>query len=255
MCSLGAVYTDPDFDPHSIYDEGYFRGEQASGYADYPGSEAVIRAEFRRTLSHLRKHGADEGRLLEIGSAYGFLLLEAAPFFVCTGVEVSPVALAAARARGLAVFRSWSEPAVVSRGPYDAALMLDCIEHLAEPDAAVAAAHSLLRTGGALLVTTGDWGSPLARLSGRRWRLMTPPQHLWFFDRHNLLAMLERLGFESVHVDRPTKIVAAGLAAYQLTRRLGLSIPLPSLLLRLGIPVNLFDTVRVVARKRDRVLR
>ena len=78
---------------------------------------------------------------------------------------------------------------------------------------------------------------------------MTPPQHLFYFSRATLRALLERLGFAVVRCDRPWKYVPLGLAAYQVGSRLGMRLkPLESI--RLGVPVNLFDTVRVVARKR-----
>src|SRR5262249_6780031 len=148
--------------------------------------------------------------------------------------------------RGLAVFPSIAE--AESRGPFDVAVMLDCIEHLSDPAAMVADVGRMLTPGGLLLITTGDWGSWLARALGPRPRLMTPPQHLFYFSRATLPALLERLGFTVVRCDRPWKFVPLGLAAYQVGSRLGVrlraleSIPL-------GLPVNLFDTIRVLARK------
>src|SRR6185436_10992421 len=101
------------------------------GYADYQGSATVLRREFRRVVERLRRH-APGGRLLEIGCAYGYFLDEAQPFFECTGVEVAGDAVAACRARGLDVLQG-EDPGLAAaldqRGPFDAAVMLDCIEH------------------------------------------------------------------------------------------------------------------------------
>jgi SAM-dependent methyltransferase len=244
-CGLGTALRPERFDPATIYDEGYFQGAQRDGYADYLGSEKTLRAEFDRTARHLLAHRPEAGRLLEVGCAYGFFL-DAASRFTCTGVEISDAARARCRQRGLAVFPSVAEAA--GRGPFDVGVMLDCIEHLADPAEMVADVHRVLAPGGLLLVTTGDWGSWLARATGRHWRLMTPPQHLFYFSRVTLPALLERLGFTVVRCDRPWKFVPLGLAAYQVGSRLGVRVrALESI--SLGLPVNLFDTIRVLARK------
>ena len=134
--------------------------------------------------------------------------------------------------------------------PFDTAVMLDVIEHLEAPDRAVAPLHSALRPGGALLLTTGDWLSPLGRWMGPHWRLMTPPQHLWFFSVRSLTRLLVRHGFVVRGVSRPWKRVPLGLArVYSLLRRLGQSWHLPASLSRLGLPVNLFDALRILAVK------
>jgi len=51
------------------------------------------------------------------------------------------------------------------------------------------------------------------------------------------------------HVDHPWKIVQASLIAFQLRRRLGLRPAGVGAASRIGVPVNLFDAMRVVLRK------
>jgi hypothetical protein len=129
--------------------------------------------------------------------------------------------------------------------------MLDCIEHLAHPDAVIARVASMMNPRRVLLITTGDWDSPMARLAGRHWRLMTPPQHLFFFAPGNLAMLLHRHGFEVEKCVHPWKLVPLGLAAYQVINRLGIRARPPRSLAAVGVPVNLYDVVRVVARKRE----
>jgi hypothetical protein len=50
-------------------------------------------------------------------------------------------------------------------------------------------------------------------------------------------------------VDHPWKIVPASLIAFQLRRMLGLRSASLASASRVGIPVNLFDAMRVVLRK------
>ncbi len=250
-CGLGSTHVDSEFDPATIYDDGYFSGGQADGYADYLGSEPVLRREFRCVLRDLRACGSRGGKLLELGCAYGFFLSEARAYYDCLGVEMAPSAVAFARSRGLDVVEgSLREEILVERGPFDAVAMLDCIEHLEAPDETVALLARYVRPGGHIVITTGDWDSALALIMKANWRLMTPPQHLFFFSKKTLAALLERNGFEVLSVSSPWKLVPIGLALYQVTSRAGLKVRVPAWLGRVGLPVNLFDTVRVIARKK-----
>ena len=250
-CGLGSTRVGPEFDPAKIYDDGYFSGGQTDGYADYLGSEPVLRREFRRVLKDLRRCGSKGGKLLELGCAYGFFLCEARADYDCVGVEMAPSAVAFARSRGLDVIKgSLCEEICTERGPFDAVAMLDCIEHLQAPDETVALLARCVRPGGHIVVTTGDWDSALARITKVNWRLMTPPQHLFFFSKKTLMTLLQRNGFEILSVSSPWKVVPIGLALYQVTRRAGLKIRVPGWLGRVGVPVNLFDTMRVIARKK-----
>jgi SAM-dependent methyltransferase len=241
-CGLARTELPEGFDPAAIYTEAYFQGGHHDGYADYAGSERDLRHEFRRTLDALPVRG---GKLVEVGSAYGFFLDEASARFAACGVEVSDAARAAAQARGHHVTRELAE--VAAEAPFDAAAMLDVIEHLSDPSAVLAELAAMLRPGAALVLTTGDFGSPLARAMGRRWRLMTPPQHLWFFSRRTLGALLARTGFRVESITHPWKWVPTALIAYQATRYLGgqelvKRFPPPG-----RVPMNLFDAMRVVA--------
>jgi hypothetical protein len=127
--------------------------------------------------------------------------------------------------------------------------MLDVIEHLPNPLETLALVGQALDVGGWLMISTGDWDSLLARVMGRRWRLMTPPQHLFYFSRRTLTESLRQCGFRVEHHARPWKLVPLGLAVYQLSTRLGLRSSLFTSPSSLAVPVNLFDTVRLVAQK------
>ena len=58
-------------------------------------------------------------------------------------------------------------------------------------------ARELLAPGGLLVIETGDVASPWARLLGRHWYFLDPPQHLWYFTGDGLAALLARAGFRA----------------------------------------------------------
>jgi SAM-dependent methyltransferase len=240
-----------NFSAAGIYNEAYFQGGQADGYSDYIGSEDVLRGEFRAAVQDLRKAGCSSGKLLELGCAYGFFLAEAKAYFEVHGVEVSECAVRFCRTRGLDVERGTLTAEYVGRHtPFDAVVMLDVVEHLMEPDKVMELVHRAMKPGGKLMLTTGDWESALSCIMGRNWRLMTPPQHAFFFSPRTMSAMLARVGFDVIECRKPWKTVPFGLAIYQLGRMLGMNHPPRLSGIHFGIPINLFDAFRVVAVRR-----
>ena len=247
-CGVGITALPAGFDPSAIYSEDYFRGVRSDGYADYVGSSQVIRSEAVRLIDGLTQFGARGGKLLDVGCAYGFFLDVARQHFDVAGIEICDAAARSCRDRGLDVSTGVVTQAYLrSRGPFDVAVLLDVIEHLPDPYRVLHMLHEGMVTGGRLMVTTGDWGSLMARLAGTRWRLLTPPQHLFYFHEESLRLLLRRSGFRVLQVVRPAKQVSLGLIAYQLQRLIGMK-PRPlHRLSRMAIPVNLFDAMRVIA--------
>lgn len=252
QCGHGTTDIDEGFDPQTFYTSDYFQGCRRDGYANYIGSEPVLKAEFHRVVGHLIDRIGPGGRVLEVGCAYGFFLEVAGDHFDTVGVEVSSDAVASCRERGLDVHQGeLTSDFIMRHGPFDAVVMLDVIEHLPDPAKTLELAFQSTRGGGCVVITTGDWGAPLSRVLGSHWRLMTPPQHLHFFTRRSLSVMLERIGYRQIRVARPWKLVPLGLAMYQVWQRWGIPLKAPALWSRVGIPVNLFDTMRVTGSKSD----
>ncbi len=210
-----------------------------------------MRGEFRAALQDLRKAGCSSGRLLELGCAYGFFLAEANADFEVLGIEMCESAVRFCRTRGFDVEQgTLTEEYVGSRAPFDAVVMLDVVEHLMEPDKAMELVRMAMKPDGKLMLTTGDWDSALSRIMGKNWRLMTPPQHTFFFSPRTISAMLARVGFDVIECRKPWKTVPFGLIIYQLGRILGMSRPPQLSGIHFGIPINLFDAFRVVATRR-----
>jgi len=247
-CGLGRTETS-EFDPAAYYTEDYFSGRHADGYSDYLGAEPVLRREFARSVEFIRGYRS-AGKLLELGCAYGFFLLEAARYFDVSGIELAPEAAEHARRAGLHVLQGMADEANLRQiGHVDVIVLFDVIEHLPDPRETLALCHRQLNPGGIIVITTGDFGSMAAKLAGVRWRLLTPPQHLWFFTQESMRRMAGGLGLAMEHVDHPWKIVPASLIVFQLRRMLGLRATGMASASRLGIPVNLFDAMRIVLRK------
>jgi len=247
-CGLARTVLLPAFDPASIYTKDYFQGGHRDGYADYAGSGDELRHEFRRVLAAL-EHFVSGGKLVELGCAMGFFLEEAKRSFDVCGVEISEHARGHCLDHGLDVVRDADTKFLASRGPFDAAVMLDVLEHMLDPGTTLDRLHATMRPGAQLLLTTGDYGSLLSRAMGKHWRLMTPPQHLWFFSSRTVTALLERHGFRVHTIEHPWKLVPLALVAYQATRYLGGQEFFRRFVPPGRLPINLFDSMRVIAER------
>ena len=203
--ACGALYVgeDPaaiDFD--ALYGQAYYTGGSDAVFADYVGQEAARRAHARRKLAvlrHLPPRIPRHGRLLDVGCAAGFFLTEARAHYEVQGVELSTWSSAYARDRlHLPVFTGTLQDAHLPADHFDVVTLWDVIEHVPEPVPVLAAAARVLKPGGRLVLSTGDWGSAYAQARGADWHLMTPPWHLTMFSRASLQAAAERAGLRVV---------------------------------------------------------
>ena len=74
------------------------------------------------------------------------------------------------------------------------------IEHLPDPWKVLKELSSLLKSEGMLCLTTGNWDSIAARHERERWRLMTPPGHLYFFTRKTINDLLKKCGLRIIQL-------------------------------------------------------
>jgi SAM-dependent methyltransferase len=85
-------------------------------------------------------------------------------------------------------------------GGYDIISMIEVIEHLPDPAAAIRLIARLLRPGGLLLLTTGNLDNPVARRHGIHYRYCAPEIHVSLFNPRCLARLYRSVGLEPVHV-------------------------------------------------------
>lgn len=250
-CKVVFTVIPMDFDLNSLYNEDYFQGKVKDGYNDYKGSESVLRAEFSKDVELLTKYTNKHSTLLEIGSAYGFFLDTVNGRYIADGLEIAADAVIFSRMRGHTVYQGTLDSEAVSKlGKRDIVCMFDVIEHLPNPAETIFLIDTILSEGGFLLLTTGNIESITAKVLGKKWRLMTPPQHAFFYSKKSLQFLLKAHNFEIVYMDTPSKFVPVGLFFYQLYRMTGIRLKLFEKMTNRYLRLNLFDTVRVLAKKR-----
>jgi len=196
--SCGFVFADelPAADLAALYrqmrDPGYQAGQHAR------------RVQMRRLLDAAQASRPGAASLLDVGAGTGLLVAEAlARGLAAEGVEPSRWCVEAARRDNGVLLRCGTlrELAAELAGPYDIVMLVDVVEHTADPLGMLRAAAALTAGDGRLVVVTPDIGSPPARLAGRFW-WHHRAGHVCYFTRRSMRHALRACGMEAV-ADRP----------------------------------------------------
>lgn len=136
------------------------------------------------------------GRLLDVGCGHGFFMAASEKMgFTATGIDIDQDALAYARTK----FRFSVHTKTVyelDTQIYDVVSMWQVLEHLGAPGAATGKVFEVLNPGGFFIGSVPNIGGIYAKMRGRKWYHLRPPEHLNYFDEPSLRALLERAGFE-----------------------------------------------------------
>lgn len=240
----------------ALYGEDYFHGNE---YRNYVSEEASLKNNFRRRIETLKKLIPDlrQRRVFEIGCAYGFFLDEVKnDVAAASGIDISADATRYARdTKGVdAITGSYSDYSA----PADIGViaMWDTIEHLPRPDLFIEKAGRDVMPGGYIAVTTGDIASLNARFRGKHWRMIHPPTHMHYFSVDTLSKLLDRHGFDVIHVSHPGNARdLRSILHFILDLRLGWGGLYRRIagwrIFNLSLSMNLFDIMFVVARRRE----
>lgn len=152
--------------------------------------------EYRRRFLDFRK----TNRILEVGAAAGsFLSLLREDGWEPHGVEISKASSEYARKQmGLNVLTGTLPEVGYPADFFDVAVAWATIEHVANPDEVLREIRRVLRPGGLLALSVPHWGGLSIRLIGKKYRYICK-EHLFYFGRKNLAALLHQVGFSRVH--------------------------------------------------------
>ncbi len=257
LCQVSFVRPLPSSeDIAAYYSQSYFFGGTGGGYVDYDRDKAAAKKSLEGFLDVVDRFVLDKGTMLDVGAATGvFLETARSRGWKVVGHEVSSEAAERARNKGIEMSIGELPDQGLNSRSFHAVTMLDVIEHLPDPRTMLKRVHDLLAERGVLLINTPDAGSVYARLLGRRWHAYCPPEHLIWFNRRSLTALLEQEGFQVEWIGRVPKRfrlsyilqTAAHWTGSAFLSRLASRVeslgPNPSL------PLDLRDNLVVLARK------
>lgn len=203
----GLVYANPRA-PEAViqsrYSADYFWTEYLPALGVVDGRYDLERFDARYAPL-LQLLGEASGRtLVEVGCGAGFFLkaAERAGWRV-TGIELSEEGSRFAREQlQLDVRREGAESLLLQPATIDAAVMFDTIEHLFDPRAVLHSLAEALIPGGMVLVSTPNFDALSRHLLGPDWAVLSPLEHLYYFEERTLAALLEASGFDAVRFVR-----------------------------------------------------
>jgi SAM-dependent methyltransferase len=270
-CAL--MYLDPrpsESDLHAVYGADYyqnrefFKGGSDSlfGYADYIAERLNKQGDYGPIAReiHARLGQPRTPRLLEVGCGLGYFLDVAfEEGFEVSGVEFNDYAVQRLRRKyAFQVFSGSLENTSLEPQSFDAVAMFDVIEHLLDPFDTLDRLHEVMRPNGLLVLSTMDSESLMSRLLGKRLEdFRRTREHLFFFSRKTLTAVLRRHGFEPVEIRSLGHTFELGflLSRLALYQQRGVSV-LQTIASRLGLSsmrlrVNPRTKMIVFARRQD----
>jgi SAM-dependent methyltransferase len=181
-----------------VYDRAYYLRE--------PGVDDVRRfgthwwaVRYYATVVRrlLRRSGGR--RFLDVGCAHGYTLARLEREFDTFGIDLSPYAIARARAIAPA---SWTAvhdvtagfPADLDGVDFDVVLMKYVLEHLREPGETIRYVAGRLAPGGALFFSVPNTRSPGLRMKGARWFANLDATHCSLLAPDEWIALAEDAG-------------------------------------------------------------
>jgi 2-polyprenyl-3-methyl-5-hydroxy-6-metoxy-1,4-benzoquinol methylase len=149
-----------------------------------------------------RRYGRRGGRLLEIGSGLGHLVGQLEDTFDTYGIDLNHWAVKESRA---VVNRSALQTASGQELPFDdsafsVVIIKHIVEHLPEPEKAVAEIGRVTESGGILILATPNLDSLLKPWKGDRWIGYQDPTHISLKRPAEWLAMIQSAGFDFLRI-------------------------------------------------------
>ncbi len=155
------------------------------------------------TREHLKKLHPSRGRLVEVGSSFGYVL----DAFRTDGWDVlgiepdRNVARYASNKLKISTINSTLEPAALAAESADVVVMLHVIEHVPDPIGTLREIMRILKPGGHLILETPRYDTAMYWLMGRRERSISCDGHIFFFTSASLRKAYCVAGFQLDRLD------------------------------------------------------
>jgi ubiquinone/menaquinone biosynthesis C-methylase UbiE len=156
--------------------------------------------EAKRVLSWCKGLN-DDAKIIDTGCGDGFHLSLLEKYgnknWTLEGIDIDKRAAQMAEDKGLKVHVGSIDEINLPKNSYDLAIMVQTIEHVAEPAQVLRAVHRILKPGGKVVVVTDNTESFDFKLFKKSyWGGYHFPRHWNLFNRRSLTKLAENTGFE-----------------------------------------------------------
>lgn len=246
--ACGLQYVPPESLPDSLPDL-YADVVDETYLENRAGRHRTFERAYRRFIARWEaEHGAGQrGRLLEVGSYCGlFLEIAAQDGWTVQGIEPSRWAAQWCRnEKGLPVHCGTIDDPEFDRAEnrYDAVVLWDVLEHVADPVRLLERCHHLLADHGTVTLSTLDVDNWFPRLMGKRWPWYMD-MHIFYYSRDSLAELFRSAGFELAEAETYCHYISVKYFCEKLRHLLPLGLGLPFALVRPLAPRSLFIPFR-----------
>jgi len=199
---------------NKVYDISYFKNENffkgndttLYGYHDYLAERFTKQEEYSPIILKAKKLLGNSKEMkplfLDVGCGLGFFM-DVAQDEGCqvSGIEFNISAVEHIRSKYVFPVFLGDILEFPEEQCYDIVSMMDVIEHFQHPLEALKKTSKILKPGGILVLSTMDCDSIVSKLLGKRLEdFRRVNEHLFFFTRRTIYALLEQEGFDIIEV-------------------------------------------------------
>jgi 2-polyprenyl-3-methyl-5-hydroxy-6-metoxy-1,4-benzoquinol methylase len=203
----GFIFMNPRFKDSVIkkmYNEAYYCGSADYSYYDERQALKYSKYVWINRIKKITQY-AQNGNFLDVGCAFGGLLKCASEYYIPFGIEFS--AYSGSHVKSL--FGNNIHIGSLSDHPFksnffSAITMIELIEHLSDPAAAVSECFRLLKNNGLFVLQTANMNGLQAKLLKDKYAYFMPG-HLSYFTKSNLVCLLRRAGFKKIKIFYPVE--------------------------------------------------
>ena len=140
-------------------------------------------------------------KFLDVGCGAGTIMTTAkSENWQVEGTEVSAPAVEYVRKNGFSVFHGDLLDADFAPNSYDVITAVEVLEHVPDPRKMLIKINELLRPGGLFWATTPHGHGLSARVLGKDWTCVSPPEHLHLFSVEGVKILLKDAGFNNLKI-------------------------------------------------------
>ncbi len=178
-----------------------YQGDYWKNFSFYSSQLPAHQKYFRKKVTDIKKLRKD-GRLLDVGCAYGTLVKEANDQgFVAEGIDISGFAVKQCRKINLKATTGVITD-IKKNNYYDVVTAFEVVEHERDPLLTVRTAKQLLKPGGLLVVSVPNSNSWSAKIMGKYWFGYRHKEHLFHFTKDSLNILLKKAGFSNIIINK-----------------------------------------------------
>ena len=187
----------------------FFNGKLRQGIVDWDDFISANKQSIEDGMSKIRyieKYANYENKkrkLLDVGSGYGFFLYAAMNSgYNSYGVDLNKEAIKFAKEKmNIEIYEeSIYDLCKITENNFDVVTAWTVIEHLTSPRKCCSEINKILKMGGIFAGAVPNMDGIGYKLYGKKWHLMIPPEHIFYFNKKAIKQLLMNNGFYPIFV-------------------------------------------------------